>query len=104
LLTQYAFGAGTPGGAVNRSNLPVGGRSGSNLVLTYYVRSEATNPNLVVPQAHTNLADASGWAPVPSHSVSTVGTHTVDGVDVVQKQATVPVEGNRKFLRLKISE
>jgi hypothetical protein len=104
LLTQYAFGALSPSNAVNRSNLPAGGVSGSNLTLTYFVRAEATNPNLVAPQVHTNLVESNAWAAVASSNITTLGTNTVDGVQVIQKQASVPVDGTRKFLRLKISE
>lgn len=104
LVKQYAFGAATPGSAVNPSNLPVGGLSGSDLTLTYFVRGEATNANLVVPQVHTNLAEPNSWAAVDSSNITTLGTNTVDGVQVIQKRASVPVDGARKFLRLKIAE
>jgi hypothetical protein len=72
--------------------------------MTYYVRKEATNPNLVTPQVHTNLSDASGWGALASSNIASVATNTVDGVEVIQKKATVPVEGTKKFLRLKIAE
>ena len=104
LVKQYAFGAATPGSAVNPSNLPSGGVSGGNLTLTYFVRGEATNANLVVPQVHTNLTESNAWSAVASSNITTLGTNTVDGVQVIQKQATVPVDGARKFLRLKIAE
>jgi hypothetical protein len=104
LVQQYAFGALSPSNAVNRLNLPSGGVIGSNLTLTYYVRSEATNPNLVVPQVHTNLVESNAWTAVDSNSITTLGTNTVDGVEVIQKRATVPVDGTRKFLRLIIAE
>jgi len=104
LVKQYAFGAATPGSAVNRSNLPSGGVSGGNLTLTYFVRGEATNPNLVLPQVHTNLVESNAWAAVAGSNITTLGTNTVDGVEVIQKRAAVPVDGTRKFLRLIIAE
>jgi hypothetical protein len=104
LLMQYAYGAASASNTANRSNLPSSVLSNNSLVMTYYVRKEATNPNLVTPQVHTNLSDASGWGALASSNIATVATNTVDGVEVVQKKATVPVEGTRKFLRLKIAE
>jgi len=104
LILQYAYGAASASTTVNRSNLPSAVLSNSSLVMTYYVRKEATNPNLVTPQVHTNLSDASGWGALASSNIASVATNTVDGVEVVQKKATVPVEGTKKFLRLKIAE
>jgi hypothetical protein len=104
LLLQYAYGASSSSNAVNRSNLPSVSLSSNSLVLTYFVRGEATNPNLVTPQIHTNLAEASSWGALPSSNITTVGTNTVDGVEVIQRRASVPVDGTRKFLRLKIAE
>jgi len=104
LLLQYAYGAASASSVVNRSNLPAMTLSNGNLLLTYYVRKNATNPNLVTPEVHTNLAVASGWSDVPAGSITTLGTNTVDGVQVIQRRASVPVDGSRKFLRLKIAE
>lgn len=104
LLMQYAYGAASPDRVVSRSNLPSGGLSNGNLTLTYYVRREAANANLVTPQLHTNLADSNGWGDLPASSIVTGPTNNIDGVEVIQRTATVPVDGTRKFLRLKISE
>lgn len=104
LLTQYAFGAPTPTDAVNRSNLPSGGVIGSNLTITYFVRSKATNTNLVLPQWHTNLSQSNLWTDVSTSNITNVATNTVDGVEVIQRRASVPMDEGRKFLRLKISE
>jgi hypothetical protein len=79
--------------------------SSNGLSLTYYVRKNASNPDLVVPQWHTNLTEANSWSPVASSDIITNPiTVTVDGVELIQKTATVPVDGARKFLRLKIAE
>jgi hypothetical protein len=105
LLLQYAYGASSAANAVNRSNLPSAALSNNSLVLTYFVRKEATNPNLVTPQVHTNLSDSNGWGALANSNITTVGTNTVNGVEVIQKQATVPTtDGSKKFLRLKVSE
>jgi autotransporter-associated beta strand protein len=105
LLRQYAYGAASATQAVSRSNLPVGSVSSNGLSLTYYVRKNATNLDLVVPQSHTNLTEANSWSNVASNNISTNPTTvTVDGVELIEKTATVPVDGARKFLRLKIAE
>jgi len=104
LLMQYAYGAASPTTPLNRSNLPSGGVNGSNLVLTYFVRQDAQNANLVIPQMSANLADTNTWN---TNGIihANLGTNSVDGVDVVKKTASVPIDStNRKFLRLKISE
>ena len=104
LLLQYAYGASSVSNAVNRSNLPSATVSNNTLVLTFFVRKEATNPNLVTPQVHTNLSESSGWGALANSNITTLGTNTVDGVQVIQKRASVPVDVIRKFLRLKIAE
>jgi len=54
---------------------------------------------------HTNLSDSNGWGALANSNITTVGTNTVNGVEVIQKQATVPTtDGSKKFLRLKVSE
>lgn len=105
LLQNYAFGADTPSGAVSLSNLPTGTVSNGSLILTYFVRKEATNPDLVVPQLSTNLGAATNWSGLPAGNIATVSTNTVNGVEVLKKTASVPVDSTgRKFLRLKIQE
>jgi hypothetical protein len=105
LLQQYAYGAATPADQASRSNLPAVSLTNGNLVLTYFVRREATNTDLVVPQLSTNLGSSTNWGALPASNIATVGTNNVNGVDVVKKTATVPVDAaRRKFLRLKIQE
>jgi hypothetical protein len=105
LLQQYAYGAATPADQASRSNLPAVSLTNGNLVLTYFVRREATNTDLVVPQLSTNLGSPTNWGALPASNIATVGTNNVNGVEVVKKTATVPVDAaSRKFLRLKIQE
>jgi fibronectin-binding autotransporter adhesin len=105
LLQQYAYGAATPADQASRSNLPAVSLTNGNLVLTYFVRREATNTDLVVPQLSTNLGSSTNWGALPASNIATVGTNNVNGVEVVKKTATVPVDAaSRKFLRLKIQE
>ncbi|NCW28608.1 MAG: hypothetical protein EBV83_10040, partial [Verrucomicrobia bacterium] len=105
LLLQYAYGAASATQPVSRSNLPVGSVNSNGLSLTYYVRKNATNLDLVVPQWHTNLTETNSWSNVAGNNITTNPTTVrVDGVDLIEKTATVPVDGARKFLRLKIAE
>ena len=105
LLQNFAFGASAPGVAVSAANLPTSDIVSDKLVLTYYVRQEATNPNLVVPQLSTSLESGSSWSALASSNIATVSTNTVNGVELVKKTASVPVDStSRKFLRLKIQE
>lgn len=105
LLQNYAFGAASPSSTLSQSSLPSSAVVSEKLVLTYYVRQEATNPNLVVPQLSTDLASPGNWADLGSSSIATISTDNVDGVQVVKKTASVPVDSTpRKFLRLKIQE
>ena len=105
LLVQYAYGASNSSTGVSSSNYPSTTFNSNSLVMTYYIRKNSTNSNLVTPQVHTNLADSNGWGPIPSNNIATVGTNNMNGVDVIQKTATVPIDSTtRKFLRLKISE
>ena len=105
LLLNYAFGAASPSSTLSKLNLPTSDVVSDKLVLTYYVRQEATNPSLVVPQLSTDLASPDNWAPLAPSNIATINTITVDGVQVVKKTASVPVDStSRKFLRLKIQE
>lgn len=104
LLLQYAYGAASASSAVSSSNYPSMTLSNSNLVLTYYVRKNATNLNLVTPEVATSLATNS-WSNVAAGNITDLSTNTTgDGVEVIQRRASVPVDGGRKFLRLKVSE
>ena len=103
LLIQYAYGASSASSAVSRSNYPTMTLSNSNLVLTYYVRKNATNPNLVTPEVTTSLATNS-WSNVAAGNITSLATNTVGGVEVIQRRASVPADNSRKFLRLKIAE
>ena len=105
LLQNYAFGAATATSTLSKSNLPTSDVVSNRLVLTYYVRKEATNPNLVAPQLSTDLSSSSNWAALANSNIATISTNIVDGVQVVKKTASVPVDAaSRKFLRLKIQE
>jgi autotransporter-associated beta strand protein len=102
LLQNYAFGAVSPTSAVNTSNLPAYGTAGGLFVLSYSVRADDTNL-VVEPQGNEDLKVSGGWT-TNGISTSVIGTNVVDGVEMQQRQAAVPLTGGKKFLRLRITE
>ena len=102
LLTSYAFGAVSPTNSANPSNLPAYGTTNGQFVLNYSVRADDTNL-VVEPQVNENLTVSSGWT-AGGISNSVIGMNVVDGVEMQQRQAAVPLTGGKKFLRLKITE
>jgi len=101
LLTNYAFGAVSPTNALNSSNAPTYSATNNQFILDYSVRTGDTNL-VVEAQATTDLA-AGDWA-TDGVSNSVIGTNVVDGVEMQQRQAAVPLTGGKNFLRLKITE
>ena len=96
---DYVFGAATPG-TLDPSLRPTVAVTGGNLVLTYYVR-QGTVGLTVTPKMSSDLASGpSGWV-TTDVTVSDVGVpRQVNGVNVQQKTASVPVSGAKKFLRV----
>ena len=109
---DYVFGAATPG-TLDPSLKPTvaivppaGGAGGdtATLVLTYYVRQNTVGLT-VTPKTSADLAPApSGWV-TTGVTVDNVGAaREVNGVSVQQKTASVPMIGDRKFLKLEVLE
>jgi hypothetical protein len=96
---DYVFGAATPG-TLDPSLKPTVAVTAGNLVLTYYVR-QGTVGLTVTPKTSDDLAAGpSGWV-TTDVTVADVGTpRPVNGVNVQQKTASVPVSGAKKFLRV----
>ena len=96
---DYVFGAVTPG-TLDPSLRPTVAVTDGNLVLTYYER-QGTTGLTVTPKTSADLAAVpSGWV-TTDVTVDNVGTATtVNGVNVQQKTASVPVSGAKKFLRV----
>jgi hypothetical protein len=96
---DYVFGAATPG-TLDPTLKPTVMVTGGNLVLTYYVR-QGTVGLTVTPKTSDDLAAGpSGWV-TTDVTVADVGTpRPVNGVNVQQKTASVPVSGAKKFLRV----
>ena len=105
---DYVFGAVTPG-TLDPSLKPTvaivppaGGAGGdtATLVLTYYVRQNTAGLT-VTPKTSVDLAAGpSGWV-TTDVTVADVGLpREVNGVNVQQKTASVPVSGAKKFLRV----
>ena len=98
-LLEYAYGAAVPG-SISRSLLPANSTTNSGgtnyLVLNYFARTSGVT---VTPEANTYLA-TNGWG-TNGISNTLVGTLTTNNTTLQQRRATVPVDGTRKFLRLK---
>jgi len=96
---DYVFGAATPG-TLDPTLKPTVTVTGENLVLTYYVR-QGTVGLTVTPKTSDDLAAGlSGWV-TTDVTVADVGVpRQVNGVNVQQKTASVPVSGTKKFLRV----
>ena len=96
-VLRYAFG-GTGTSSISSILLPSNTVSGGNLILTYYAR---TNGNVsLTPVVSTDLANSNNWtnAGVTVTNLSTVSTN---GTTLEKRQASTPLSGNKKFLRLK---
>jgi hypothetical protein len=96
-VMRYAFG-GTGTSSISSTLLPSNTVNGGNLVLTYYTRTNS-NVNLV-PAVSTDLANSNSWTNT-GITVSNLATVTTNGTTLEKRQASTPVSGNKKFLRLK---
>ena len=95
---RYAYG-GTGTNPISTSLLPSNSISGSNLVLTYFAR---TNSNVTLtPVVSTDLSVTNSWTN-SGVSVSTLSTTTTNGTVLEKRQATTPVSGPKKFLKLNV--
>jgi hypothetical protein len=96
---DYVFGAATPG-TLDPSLKPTVAVTGGNLVLTYYVR-QGTVGLTVTPKTSADLAAGpSGWTTVSDDEAVGSPTTRGDGVTVQMRKASVPMIGDRKFLRV----
>jgi len=95
---RYAYG-GTGTNPISTSLLPSNSISGSNLVLTYFAR---TNSNVTLtPVVSTDLSVTNSWT---NSGVSNLllNTITTNGTVLEKRQATTPVSGPKKFLKLNV--
>jgi hypothetical protein len=96
---DYVFGAATPG-TLDPSLRPTVAVTAGNLVLTYYVR-QGTLGLTVTPKTSADLAAGpSGWTTVSDDEAVGSPTTRGDGVTVQMRKASVPMIGDRKFLRV----
>jgi autotransporter-associated beta strand protein len=101
MLLRYAFGA-TTNGNVDRTLMPAASLSGSDLVMTYYARTNDTNLS-VVPWVNTDLSSSNTWN-TNGIIVANIGTLNTNGTILEKRTATVPQGSDtRKFLRLKVT-
>ena len=98
-LAEYAFGGNSLlGTAEKNACLPQLGQSGGRLVLSYQVRTN--DPKVaVMPETATDLA-ATNWA-LSGITVNSLGGTNVGGEMMERRSASVPLDGARRFLRLK---
>jgi beta-glucanase (GH16 family) len=95
---RYAYG-GTGTSPISTSLLPSNSISGSNLVLTYFAR---TNSNVTLtPVVSTDLSVTNSWT---NSGVSNLllSNITNNGTVLEKRQATTPVSGSKKFLKLNV--
>ena len=81
--------------------LPQSGQSGNRLVLNYQVRTNDPRV-LVFPEVATDLS-GTGWAS-SGIMVTNLGTTNVGGESLERRSASVPMDGGRKFLRLRVNQ
>jgi len=95
---RYAYG-GTGTNPISTSLLPSNSIISSNLVLTYFAR---TNSNVTLtPVVSTDLSVTNSWTN-SGVSNSILGTITTNGTVLEKRQATTPVSGPKKFLKLNV--
>jgi beta-glucanase (GH16 family) len=100
-ISRYAFG-GTNTNPLSRNLMPVQTTTNSaginQLVLTYFAR---TNTNVTtVPVLSTNLGSSTNWT-TSGVTVTNLQNLSTNGTVLQMRQATTPMTGSQKFLRLK---
>ena len=101
-LVEYAMGwSASLGSAGKSSALPQFSQAGNRLVLNYQVRTN--DPAVTVtPEASGDLA-ATNWG-LSGVTVSNLGTTNVGGETLARRSASVPMDGSRGFLRLRVMQ
>ena len=89
------------GSAGKSSALPQFSQVGNRLVLNYQVRTN--DPAVTVtPEASGDLA-VTNWG-LSGVTVSNLGTTNVGGETLARRSASVPMDGSRGFLRLRVMQ
>ena len=101
-LAEYALGwSAALGNDGKGAVLPVMSRTNNQLVLNYQVRTN--DPKVtVVPENSEDLV-SSNWV-TSNVSVSNLGVTNVGGETLQRRSASVPIDGDRKFLRLRVNQ
>jgi hypothetical protein len=101
-LVEYAMGWSAALGSAGKSSaLPQLNQAGNRLVLNYQVRTN--DPKVTVqPESVTDLA-ATNWTS-SGITVSTLGSTNVGGETLARRSASVPMDGSRVFLRLRVMQ
>jgi hypothetical protein len=101
-LTEYSLGwSRAQGSAGKLAILPQTMVENQRLVLNYQVRSN--DPKIsVAPEVCTDLN--SGMWSAANVTVNSLGSVTVGGEVLEKRSASVPIDGDRKFLRLRVNQ
>ena len=101
-LAEYALGwSAALGNDGKGAVLPVMSRSNNQLVLNYQVRTN--DPKVTVVPENSGDLVSSNWV-TSNVSVSNLGVTNVGGETLQRRSASVPIDGDRKFLRLRVNQ
>jgi hypothetical protein len=101
-LAEYALGwSAALGNGGKGAVLPVMSRSNNQLVLNYQVRTN--DPKVTVVPENSGDLVSSNWV-TSNVSVSNLGVTNVGGETLQRRSASVPIDGDRKFLRLRVNQ
>jgi acetyl esterase/lipase len=101
-LAEYAFGWSAVSGASGKMGiLPQMKVSGNRLVLNYQVRTNDPAVS-VTPEASGDLA-GTNWG-LSGVTISNLGSTNVGGETLARRSASVPINGSRGFLRLRVMQ
>ena len=101
-LMEYAMGWSAALGSAGKSSaLPQFSQVGNRLVLNYQVRTNDPKVS-VTPEASGDLA-GTNWG-LSGVTVSNLGTTNVGGETFARRSASVPMDGSRGFLRLRVMQ
>ena len=101
-LAEYALGwSAALGSGGKGSVLPVMSRSNNQLVLNYQVRTN--DPKVTVVPENSGDLISSNWV-TSNVTVSNLGVTNLGGETLQRRSASVPIDGDRKFLRLRVNQ
>ena len=102
-LVEYALGWSRAQGSVGKAAIfPQTVVENGRLVLSYQVR--ANDPMIgVAPETSTDLVNPSSWSS-SGVTVTSLGNVTIGGEVLEKRSASVPMDGTKRFLRLRVNQ